>query len=57
MKLINNTVSTLAPVKNTKALIFPLKCLTASLPGAHTQLIPWGGAETRAAAGNTDRAC
>lgn len=57
MKLIHNSISTLALTKNTKALIFPLKCLTASLPGVHTQLCPWGGAETRGAAGNTDCAC
>lgn len=47
MKFINNTFSTLASVKHTKALIFPLKCLTASLHGVHTELIPWGGAETQ----------
>lgn len=57
MKLINSTISTLAPVKHMRALIFPLKCLTASMHRVHTQLIPWGGAEARGAAGNSDLCC
>lgn len=57
MKHANSSISTFSPMKHTKALIFPLKCLTARLHDVHTQLFPWGGAETQRTASNIGCAC